>query len=155
MQVGESTPGRGRRQIRPSAAALSVEPCAPAAHDPAVYTALVAHRKKRDVWPSEFLALAGACRGDIPRPGQRSARTSRKASASSRTSAARRGLSREYRFDYGKSRANRFARRVPRDAVVIVLDSDVAKVIRDPKRINAILRATITAGPKRRRRRTG
>ncbi len=62
---------------------------------------------------------------------------------------------REYRFDYGTSRANRFARRVARDAVAIVLDSDVAKAIRDPTRINAILRATIAAGQKRRRRRTG
>lgn len=34
----------------------------------------MAHRKKRDVWPSEFLALAGAWRGDIPRPGQRQTR---------------------------------------------------------------------------------
>ena len=35
---------------------------------------MVAHRKKRDAWPSEFLALAGAWRGDIPRPGQRQTR---------------------------------------------------------------------------------
>ena len=34
----------------------------------------MAHRKKRDAWPSEFLALAGAWRGDIPRPGQRQTR---------------------------------------------------------------------------------
>lgn len=31
----------------------------------------MALRKNRDGWPSEFLALAGAWRGDIPRPGQR------------------------------------------------------------------------------------
>lgn len=82
-----------------------------------------------------------------------SAKTSNKRPASRRKG--QRELAREYRFDYGKSRANRFARRVPRDAVVIVLDSDVAKVIRDPKRINATLRATMTAGQKRRRRRSG
>ena len=65
------------------------------------------------------------------------------------------GLAREYRFDYNKSRANRFARRVPRDAVVVVLDSDVAEVFRDPKRVNALLRATIAAVEKRRSRRAG
>jgi hypothetical protein len=31
---------------------------------------LMSRRKKRDVWPAEFLALAGAWRGDIPRPGE-------------------------------------------------------------------------------------
>jgi uncharacterized protein (DUF4415 family) len=50
----------------------------------------------------------------------------------------------EYRFDYAKSRPNRFAKR-PRGAVVIVLDPDVAKVFRDGKKINAILRAMIAA----------
>ncbi len=38
------------------------------------YAVLVSRRKKLDVWPSEFLALAGAWRGDIPRPGQRQTR---------------------------------------------------------------------------------
>jgi uncharacterized protein (DUF4415 family) len=55
------------------------------------------------------------------------------------------GLAREYRFDYSKSRPNRFATRFPKDAVVVVLDSDVAKVFRDPKRVNKVLRATIAA----------
>ncbi len=64
-------------------------------------------------------------------------------------------LAREYRFDYGKSRANRFARRVPRDPVVVVLDSDVAKVFRDPERVNAFLRAAIAVIDERRRHRAG
>jgi uncharacterized protein (DUF4415 family) len=54
-------------------------------------------------------------------------------------------MAREYRFDYSKSRPNRFATRFPKDAVVVVLDSDVAKVFRDPKRVNKVLRATIAA----------
>ena len=84
-----------------------------------------------------------------------SAKTTRMPRGSSGKALAQAGLAREYRFDYGKSRANRFARRVPRDAVVIVLDSDVAEVFHDPKRVNALLRATIAAVEKRRSRRAG
>ena len=54
-------------------------------------------------------------------------------------------LAPEYRFDYSKSRPNRFASRIPKDAVVVILDSDVAKVFRDPKGVNRLLRATIAA----------
>lgn len=61
----------------------------------------------------------------------------------------------EYKFDYSKSRANRFAARFPKDAVVVVLDSDVAKVFRDPKGVNSLLRATIAALKKRRSKRAG
>jgi len=62
---------------------------------------------------------------------------------------------REYRFDYRKSRANQFARRLHRDMVVVVLDPDVAAVIRDARRVNSLLRAAIAALAKRRTRRTG
>ncbi len=62
-------------------------------------------------------------------------------------------LAPRYRFDYSKSKANRFASRVDRDAVVVVLDSDVAEVFSDAKRVNALLRATIAAVKKRGRRR--
>ncbi|MBI3447347.1 MAG: hypothetical protein HY049_00290 [Acidobacteria bacterium] len=61
----------------------------------------------------------------------------------------------EYRFDYADSRPNRFARRLRKDAVVVVLDSDVAKVFRDPRRVNALLRAAIAAVEKRGSRRAG
>jgi len=52
----------------------------------------------------------------------------------------------EYRFDYAKSRANRFARRIAKNAVV---------VFRDPKRVNSLLRATIAALKKPGSRRAG
>ena len=65
------------------------------------------------------------------------------------------GLAKEYRFDYKRSRANRFAREIAEDAVVVVLDSDVAEVFRDPKRVNSLLRATIAAVDKGRKRRAG
>ena len=61
----------------------------------------------------------------------------------------------EYRLDYAKSRPNRFADRVAQDAVVIVLDPDVAAVFNDSERVNALLRATIAALPRRRSRKAG
>lgn len=64
-------------------------------------------------------------------------------------------IAREYEFDYSKSRPNRFASRLPKEAVVVVLDSDVAKVFRDPERVNTLLRATIAALKKKRSRKAG
>ena len=64
-------------------------------------------------------------------------------------------LAAEYRFDYSKSKPNRFARQVARNAVVVVLDPDVAAVFRDPKKVNSLLRATIAALRKRGSRRVG
>jgi hypothetical protein len=61
----------------------------------------------------------------------------------------------EYRFDYAKSRPNRFARQIAKNAVVVVLDPDVAAVFRDPKRVNSLLRATIAALKKTGSRRAG
>lgn len=60
-----------------------------------------------------------------------------------------------YSFDYSKSKENRFARRISKDAVVVVLDPDVADVFRDSKRVNSLLRATIAAVRKRGSRRAG
>jgi len=64
-------------------------------------------------------------------------------------------LSPEYRFDYSKSKPNRFARLLPRDAVVVVLDPDVAAHFRDSRRLNSFLRAAIAALKGRRVRRSG
>lgn len=61
----------------------------------------------------------------------------------------------EYRLDYEKARPNRFARHVAQDAVVVVLDADVAEVFNDPKSVNALLRAAIAALPKKRSRKAG
>ena len=59
----------------------------------------------------------------------------------------------EYRFDYKKSQPNRFAKRLSRGAVVVVLNSDVARVFQDSKQVNALLRATIAAVEKPRSKR--
>jgi hypothetical protein len=59
--------------------------------------------------------------------------------------ASRDPLERERRFNYETAKPNRFANRVKADAVVVVLDSDVAKVFRSSGQVNALLRATIRA----------
>ena len=72
-------------------------------------------------------------------------------SKSSRT--AEHDLRPEYRFDYRKAKPNRFAAMLSKDAVVVVLDSDVAEVFRDAQQVNTLLRASIAAVRKRRTRR--
>jgi uncharacterized protein (DUF4415 family) len=57
----------------------------------------------------------------------------------------REGMACECRFDYSKSRSNHFSKHLAKKAVVVVLDPDVAEVFRDPRRVNALLRAIITA----------
>lgn len=64
-------------------------------------------------------------------------------------------LAREYRFDYSKSKPNPYAKRMGRNVTMIVLDSDVAAVFHDSKRVNAALRATIRAKQKRKPRKAG
>ena len=61
----------------------------------------------------------------------------------------------EYRFDYKKSRPNRFAKRLKAGAITVVLEPDVARVFKDAKRVNALLRATIAAVEKPRSKRAG
>ena len=83
------------------------------------------------------------------------AKTMKKANGPKPAKSGVNGMAREYRFDYKKSRPNRFAAQLRRDAVVVVLDSDVAKVFRDAEQVNALLRATIAAVEKPRSRRAG
>ncbi len=83
------------------------------------------------------------------------AKTSKRGRSSKTPGRTEEELAREYRFDYGESKPNRFARRITKDAVVVVLDPDVAEVFRDPRRVNALLRATIAAVENPRARRSG
>jgi len=55
----------------------------------------------------------------------------------------------EYRFDYRKSRPNRFASLMKAGTVAVVLDSDVASVFRSPESVNSLLRSVIKALPKK------
>ncbi|MBM4044830.1 MAG: hypothetical protein FJ279_06940 [Planctomycetes bacterium] len=54
-----------------------------------------------------------------------------------------------YRFDYRKSRPNRFAGRIGRNRVVVLLDPDISEVFSTPASVNRALRALISALPKR------
>ena len=50
-------------------------------------------------------------------------------------------LLREYRFDYGKARPNRFAPYTPEGSLVVVLEPELAQVFKTSERVRAILRA--------------
>jgi hypothetical protein len=53
----------------------------------------------------------------------------------------------EYRFDYSKSRPNRFASRMKGPTVAVVLDPDVAKYFDSSESVNTLLRSVIAALP--------
>lgn len=53
----------------------------------------------------------------------------------------------EYDFDYNKAKPNRFAGRVSKERVVVLLDPEVSEVFTTPESVNTVLRALITAMP--------
>lgn len=53
----------------------------------------------------------------------------------------------EYDFDYSKARPNRFAGRISKERVVVLLDPEVSAVFTTPESVNTALRALITAMP--------
>ena len=53
----------------------------------------------------------------------------------------------EYRFDYSKSQPNRFAAKMSKGAVAVVLEPDVAKIFKSSEVVNALLRYIIAALP--------
>jgi len=53
----------------------------------------------------------------------------------------------EYQFDYGKARPNRFADKMSKDPLMIVLDPDVAAVFKTPESVNRVLRALVATMP--------
>jgi len=54
----------------------------------------------------------------------------------------------EYDFDYTKAKPNRFAGRIAKDRVVVLLDPEVSKVFTDSESVNEALRGLITSSPK-------
>lgn len=58
----------------------------------------------------------------------------------------------EYDFDYKKAKPNRFAGKIAKDRVVVLLDPEVSKVFNDSESVNEALRALIAALPKSLRR---
>lgn len=59
------------------------------------------------------------------------------------------GLRAEYRFDYTKSKTNRFATRIQPGAVAVMLDPDLARVFKSAETVNDVLRAVAAAMPRR------
>ena len=58
----------------------------------------------------------------------------------------------EYRFDYRRARANRFAARMREAPLVVLVDPDIAEVFTTRESVNQALRALITALPKNAKR---
>jgi hypothetical protein len=54
----------------------------------------------------------------------------------------------EYRFDYSKSKPNRFAAQIQEGSVAVLLEPDVASVFNSSETVNQLLRSVITALPK-------
>ena len=57
----------------------------------------------------------------------------------------------EYRFDYKKSKPNRFAAGMASGTIAVVLEHDVASVLRSSKSVNSLLRSVIKAMPSSKR----
>jgi hypothetical protein len=72
----------------------------------------------------------------------------KKTSTSKRRSNKSTEMPAEYQFDYKEARPNRFAGRVDRQRLVVVIDKDVSAVFPTPESVNKALRALITALPK-------
>lgn len=56
-------------------------------------------------------------------------------------------LSPEYRFEYSKSKPNRFAERMSGGTIAVVLEPDVAAVFKSSKKVNDVLRSVISEAP--------
>lgn len=52
-----------------------------------------------------------------------------------------------YDFDRTKALPNRFAERLSKDTVAVILDPDVASIFRDAEAVNSFLRSAIEAMP--------
>jgi hypothetical protein len=58
----------------------------------------------------------------------------------------------EYSFDYRKAKPNRFAGRMSKERLVVLLDPEVSQVFTTPESVNTVLRALVTALPESTRR---
>ena len=52
-----------------------------------------------------------------------------------------------YEFDYSKAKPNRFAEKFGDDAIMVVLDPDVAAIFQTQEDVNKVLRALIATMP--------
>ena len=56
-------------------------------------------------------------------------------------------MRKEYRFDYRRAKPNRFAEKMSKEVVAVVLEPDVAAVFNSSEAVNALLRSVIAALP--------
>lgn len=56
-------------------------------------------------------------------------------------------MPKEYRFDYSRARPNRFAGKITKDSVAVVLEPDVAARFKSSKAVNTLLRSVLSAMP--------
>jgi hypothetical protein len=71
----------------------------------------------------------------------------RKISPSKKHPTPRDTLRKEYRFDYRRAKPNRFAEKMSKGVVAVILEPDVAAVFRSSQAVNALLRSVIAALP--------
>jgi hypothetical protein len=71
----------------------------------------------------------------------------KKTSARKKHQTLRDTMRREYRFDYGRAKPNRFAEGMSEDVVAVVLEPDVAAIFKSSEAVNALLRSVIAAMP--------
>ena len=69
----------------------------------------------------------------------------RKISVSKKHKTLRDSMRKEYRFDYRRAKPNRFAEKMSKGAVAVVLEPDVAAVFNSSEAVNALLRSVIAA----------
>ena len=55
----------------------------------------------------------------------------------------------EYRFDYKKTKPNRFAARMKDEPLIVMIEPDVAKVFTSSEDVNKALRALLSAIPEK------
>ncbi len=75
-----------------------------------------------------------------------------KKTSTSKSRGKRSDMQPEYDFDYTKAKPNRFAGRIAKDRLVVLLDPEVSKVFSDSESVNAALRQLITTLPKNTKR---
>ena len=56
-------------------------------------------------------------------------------------------MRKEYRFDYRRAKPNRFAEKMSKGVVAVILEPDVAAVFGSSKAVNTLLRSVIAALP--------
>ena len=71
----------------------------------------------------------------------------RKTSAARKHPAPHAMMRKEYRFDYRRAKPNRFAEKMSKEVVAVVLEPDVAAVFNSSEAVNALLRSVIAALP--------